>query len=85
MPNNSITDTVTVAADYAPLSASSLVMTVDISCPPGNVGNVTFRDAAGNEAEWVPGEWHNFQSVDLAELQIKGTAGDKVTIVGGTW
>jgi len=85
MANNSITKSVTVTADYALLSAASMVVSVEISCPPSNVGNVTFRDGAGNECEWVPGEWHEFRSIDLAELQVKGTAGDKVTIVGGTW
>ena len=36
-------------------------------------------------APLVPGEWHTLHRVDLAEIQVKGSAGDTVTINGGTW
>ena len=34
---------------------------------------------------WVPGQWHDFRSIDLAAVHVKGTPGDVVTVVGGTW
>ena len=72
-------------AGYQPLVAARLVGSVTISCPPGNAGNVTFRGDDGGEVPWIPGEWHTFRSIDLSAVQVKGTAGDVVSIVGGTW
>ncbi|WP_428937770.1 hypothetical protein [Fontivita pretiosa] len=83
--NNLILRKVTVTANYQPLSAGPLVGSVTISCPPGNIGVVNFRGDDGSDVPWIPGEWHDFQRINLAEVQVKGTAGDTVTIVGGTW
>ena len=83
--NNVIMRKVEVAAGYAPLAGESTVMSGQISASPDNGGNVFFKGDDGQDVPWVPGEYHDFRSVDLAEIQIKGTAGDVVTIVGGTW
>jgi len=83
--NNTIMRKITVTSSYQPLSPGRLVGSVTISTPPGNGGNVTFLGDDGSDVPWVPGEWHAFRSVDLAAIQVKGTAGDVVTIVGGTW
>jgi hypothetical protein len=76
------TDTIDVTAVATPLSASRRVLRCTISCPPGNAGNVTFTDPEGNTAAWIPGEWHAFEAINLADLNVSGTAGDTVTIVG---
>ena len=83
--NNFIMRKFTVSATYQALATSRLVASVTISCPPSNVGNVNFKGDDGTDVPWIPGEWHDFVSVNLAEIQVKGTAGDVVTIVGGTW
>lgn len=85
--NNTLMRKIDVTAEYAPLADSTTVASVTISCPPGNAGDVTFKslDDSGDEVPWVPGEWHALERVDLARIEIKGTAGDTVTIVGGTW
>lgn len=83
--NNVIIRTFSVSASFQPLSSTKLVGSVTISCPPSNATNVTFKADSGADVPWVPGEWHDFVSVNLAEIQVKGTAGDVVTIVGGTW
>jgi hypothetical protein len=83
--NNFIMRKFTVSASYQPLASSRLVASVTISCPPGNVGNVNFKGDDGTDVPWIPGEWHDFQRINLAEVQVKGTAGDTVTVVGGTW
>ena len=31
------------------------------------------------------GEFHQFQRIDLARLSVRGTPGDAVTVIGGTW
>jgi hypothetical protein len=46
---------------------------------------VYFRGDDGSDVPWQKGEWHNFTSVDLSTVFIKGTAGDYVTVIGGSW
>jgi len=83
--NNILMRQVAVGADYAPLAAERTVVTVTISCPPANAAVVYFKGDDGSDVPWVAGEWHEFKSVNLADIQIKGTVGDCVTLVGGTW
>ena len=83
--NNIIMRKIGVSENYTPLAAEKTVVTVTISAPPTNVGNVLFKGDDGSDVPWSPGEWHTLKSVNLTDIQIKGTAGDIVTIVGGTW
>ena len=83
--NNILMRQVAVGADYAPLAAVQTVFSGTISCPPANAAVVYFKGDDGSDVPWVAGEWHEFKSVNLAEIQIKGTPGDTVTVVGGTW
>ena len=83
--NNTIMRKINVTADYQALSDVSLVGSVTISCPPANAADVLFLGDDGSDVPWISSEWHTFYSVDLAEVKIKGTPGDTVTIVGGTW
>ena len=83
--NNVIMRKLTITAVYQPIVATRTVGSVVISCPPTNVGVVNFLGDDGNDIPWRPGEWHNFVAVDLSQIKVKGTAGDLVTVVGGTW
>jgi hypothetical protein len=83
--NNAIQRKIDLTADWQPLSADRLVGSVTISTPPTNAADAVFRGDDGSEVPWVPGEWHEFRSVNLAEIRVKGTPGDAVTVVGGTW
>ena len=83
--NNTIMRQVVVTADYQPLTQAQLVGSVTISCPPTNAQSVFFRGDDGADVKWLPGQWHSFQSVNLAEISVKGTSGDMVVVVGGTW
>jgi hypothetical protein len=83
--NNVIMRKVVVTGSYSPLAAGSLVGSVTISTPPTNAANVLFKCADGSDVPWVPGEWHSFRSIDLSGIQVKGTPGDIVSVVGGTW
>ena len=83
--NNIIMRKIDVTDSYQPLVTDSMVATVTISCPPGNSDPVQFKGDDGSDVPWVAGEWHELQSVDLAGIEVKGTPGDVVTIVGGTW
>ena len=83
--NNFVMRKIDVTASYQPLAANKTVVSVTISAPPTNSDNVLFKGDDGTEVDWIPSEWHTFKSVNLAEIEIKGTPGDVVTIVGGTW
>lgn len=82
--NNTILRQIDVTDEFQPLASERTVASVTISCPPGNAENVTLKSADG-EAQMIPGEWQEFHRIDLSELQIKGTAGDVITVIGGTW
>jgi len=83
--HNIVIRKITVTGEYQPLVSASLVASVTISTPPTNSGNVLFKGDDGSDVPFVPGEWHRFESIDLAGIEIKGTPGDVVTVVGGTW
>ena len=83
--HNVVMRKITVTGEYQPLVSSSLVASVTISTPPTNGGNVLFKGDDGSDVPWVAGEWHQFESIDLSAVQVKGTPGDVVTVVGGTW
>jgi hypothetical protein len=83
--NNVIMRLVTVTAGYTPLTAVETVGTFTVSALPGNTGNVLFKGDDGSDVPFIPGEWHILKHVDLHAIQVKGTVGDKVSVVGGTW
>ena len=85
MPNNVLMRKVVVTGAYQPLASETTVVTVTVSALPSNAGTVYFKGDDGSDVPWIPGEWHELRSVDLAEIEIKGTPGDVVTVVGGTW
>jgi len=82
--NNTILRQIDVTDEFQPLANEKTVASVTVSCPPTNAANVTLKSADG-EAMMIPGEWQEFHRIDLSELQVKGTAGDIVSVIGGTW
>ena len=83
--NNVIMRAVPVTEEYAPLSAVSLVGSVTISTPPSNANDVFFLGDDGSDVLWVAGSWWEFKTVDLSKIFVKGTPGDVVSVIGGTW
>lgn len=86
--NNVVLRKIVVTTAWQPLSANKLVASVTISTPPTNAGTVLFRTTSepAHEVPWVSGEFHDFKRVNLAQIEVKGTAdGDLVSLVGGTW
>ena len=83
--NNIIMRKIVVSENYTPLAAKQTVVTVTISAPPTNAGNVFFKGDDGSDVPWASAEWHTFRRVNLADIEVKGTVGDVVTLVGGTW
>ena len=83
--NNTIMRKIDVTDSYQPLVSDSLVGSVTISCLPTNSGDVYFKGDDGSDVPWKPGQWIDFQRVDLSEIKVKGTPDDVVTVIGGTW
>jgi hypothetical protein len=84
--NNVVMRKIVLTDQFQPLTAKeSEVLTVEISAPPTNTGPAIFRGEDGSEVPWNQGEFHSFKSIDLADVWVKGTPGDIVTIVGGAW
>jgi hypothetical protein len=83
--NNPILRKLTVNSQFQPLSSTRLVGSFVITSPTYNSGLITFKADSGPDVPWEPGEWHEFHRVNLADLQVKGAAGDVITIIGGTW
>ncbi|HOQ06140.1 MAG TPA: hypothetical protein PKY88_13115, partial [Anaerohalosphaeraceae bacterium] len=74
--NNLIARVISVTPQYQPLASKRLVATITLSAPPANSQPVYLKGDSGQDVPLVPGEWHTFQRVNLAEIRIKGTAGD---------
>jgi hypothetical protein len=84
--NNVIMFKVSVSPAYQALSATKLIATVTLSCPPTNANTAYLKVGTGGvEVQWVPGEWHEFKNIDLSTLYVRGLAPDAITIIGGTW
>lgn len=83
--NNLIARVISITAQYQPLAAGRLVATITLSAPPANSHPVYLQGDSGQDVPLIPGEWHIFQRVDLSKIRVKGTVGNTVTILGGTW
>jgi hypothetical protein len=83
--HNVIQRRIVLTADWQALSDQEVVATVDVQAPPSNAGPVIFLDDTGQEVPWIPGEYHTLVRVNLAALRVRGTPGDVLTVVGGTW
>ena len=70
--NNVIMRKVDITETYQPLVAEQTVISGTLSAPPDNTGVVYFKGDDGSDVPWIPGQWHRFHSVDLAEIEVKG-------------
>jgi hypothetical protein len=84
MANSVFMRQITLTAVHQPLGGNE-VYSVDISCPPTNSGPTFFKVGAGAEVRWLASEWHAFRRIKLSDITVRGTPGDVVSIVGGTW
>ena len=83
--NNTIMRKITLTASYAALASTKTVASVTISAPLSNAAVAYFEGDTSDDVEIHPGEWFRFESVNLAEMQVKGASGDILTVIGGTW
>jgi len=83
--NNTIMRSIAMQAAYARLSDTRVVGTVTLTSALGNAATVYLKGDTGDDVPLAPGEWHTFERINLAAIEAKGTAGDILTVVGGTW
>ena len=83
--NNLIARKVDLTTSYQPLASERTVVTVTLSVPPTNAETAYLSGDTGQDIPLVAGEWHTLHHVDLSEILVKGTSGDVVTLIGGTW
>ena len=84
--NNVIMRTIPMTVDFQPLSPKEVeVASVDINAPPSNQHPVFFQGDDGSEVACIPGEFHIVWRVNLGAIRVRGTLGDVLTLVGGTW
>jgi hypothetical protein len=83
--NNTIIRCINVTDTYASLSATRLVGSVVVECPSSNGDVVYFQGDDDADVAVEPGSSYVFLSVDLSQFRVKGTAGDVVNVIGGTW
>jgi len=62
-----------------------LIASGELMTPPSNTADVEVQGSNGGIVHFKPGQANPFRSINLAEIQFKGTAGDKIVFVGGTW
>ena len=83
--NNSIFIEKDVTAGFQKLSDAELVASGELMTPPGNAADVEVKGSNASAVHFKAGQSNPFRSINLAEIQFKGTAGDKIVFVGGTW
>ncbi len=83
--NNSILIEKIVTAEWQRLSDAKLVASGELMTPPSNAADVEMKGSNDAAVHFKPGQSNPMKSIDLNEIQFKGTAGDKVVFVGGTW
>lgn len=84
--NNLVQRLITLTSEWQPASALPVeVASVDVLALPSNSAVVEFLGDQGQPVPWQPGEWHSFPRINLADLKVRGQAGDRITFVGGTW
>lgn len=79
---NLVLRTITLTASYVPLSDAVLVADFVVTALDTNAGPCFFAGEDGSDVKVAVNNWFEFRGVDLAQLRMKGTAGDKVTIIG---
>ncbi len=83
--NNIIARKITLTTSWQTLASDKTVASITLTAPSYNSANVILEGDTDDEVPLEPGEWHELEHVNLADIRVKGTAGDIVTVVGGTW
>lgn len=84
--NNAVVRKLVLTTQYQPLSPNSgEVLSVTVRLPSSNKKEALFLSDDGSEVPWDPGSQFELKRVSLAQLMVKGRAGDLVVLAGGSW
>lgn len=81
--NNVLMRKIVLSTQYQPLGRE--VASVTVRMPASNKQAVVFEGEDGAEVGWDKGTQFELKRVNLAEIKVKGRAGDLVVLAGGTW
>lgn len=70
---------------YLQVETKETVLTVTLIASGKNSTNIQFRVAGGPDVNFPPGGMVTLQSVDISQLEVKGSLGHHLSIVGGSW
>lgn len=74
--------TVSLTGSYAPLADTTIVGDFVITALETNAAAAYFQGDDGSDVKAAPKDWYVFKGCDLSAIRMKGTVGDKVTIIG---
>lgn len=83
MARNVIQHAVTISTEWQALAAKRQIMDATLSTAADNQGGVLVRlnEDDATIAAWFPGVTNQLMGVDLATIEVKGTAGDRFLVV----
>lgn len=73
---------ISLTAAYQKLATERTVLTVTIIANPLNVGVMQIRVDGGTAANWPKGVSNSFAGIDISRIEVKGSAGDSLLVVG---
>lgn len=86
MPANAILKSIALGGgggeEWTPLAAAPTVAQVTLIADPKNTGTIQLRFDKRSAADWPPGAAVPLESVDLAEIEVKGPIGHALLIAG---
>lgn len=74
-----------LTATYTPICAARCVATIIIETPSTNTDSLFIQATDGSDSDDIEipvSQWYEFESVDLAQIYVKGTSGDIVRVIG---
>ncbi len=76
---------IALGAAWQRLADERAVLTATLTAAPANAQPALVRVDGGAPASWPKGVANTFVGVDLSRVEVSGTSGDSMLVVGGTW
>ena len=84
MAANVYMKSINLSSTWEKLADESMVMNATIIASSKNTGNIDVRFRGGTTAKWPPGGAAMLEGADLSEIEVKGSSGHWVLVVGYT-
>jgi hypothetical protein len=81
MPANAVLTSIVLGLPtWTKLAESPTVVQATVIADPTNGGNISVRFRSGITTSWPPGASVSFESVDLSEIEVRGSTNYKVLV-----